>query len=110
MPGPILDLILEQIRESDKDNFRKKIIGQERTEAQIRAERGEMTREMVMKADAQQASQVYLEIEEREAAREMNKQMLKDEIEGTESDFGKKKEEVKEEVAPDMKKFMEQFK
>jgi len=108
MPGPFLDLILEQVRESDKDNFRKKILAQERTEAQVRAERGEMTREMVMKADAQAASQFSLELEEREQTRELNKQMLKDELEGIVTP-AKKDEEKKEEVAPDMKKFMEQF-
>ena len=101
MPGPMLDLILEKLKETDKGTFRKKILEDERREEQARRDRGEMTREMTMRADAAQASQFYLDIEGRELSRDGEEEEIKP-------------DPAKVEVKPDDKtayaKFMDQFK
>lgn len=65
MPGPIADLIFESVREKDKEQFRNKMHKQEEELEKKRMENGEMTRDMTMKADKEQAQQWYLDYEER---------------------------------------------
>lgn len=70
MPGPFLDLILESLKESDKDQFRQKMQTLEKDLTEERAFKGEMTRDMVLKADQLQTSQYYIDYEERKIGKE----------------------------------------
>jgi hypothetical protein len=96
-PGPILDMILQQIKEDDKDKFRNKVHAEEEALDKSRVERGEMTRDQAMRAKADRQSQFDLEYEER--------------ILGPDSD--NKKPEKADEKPGDgtevFSKFMEQF-
>jgi len=95
MPGPILELILEGVREDDKSKFREKMRSLEKSLEQERTARGELTRDQLMAAERESASQWNLDYEERKLGPE-------------------KEPEKKEEVITDEKekynKFLDQLK
>ncbi len=61
MPGPILDEILLNLKESDKEQFRVKILKQEEALNQQRVERGEMTRDQLMEEQRRRSDPWYAE-------------------------------------------------
>ncbi len=89
MPGPFLDLILESLKESDKDQFRQKMKTLEKDLTEERISKGEMTRDMILKADQAQTGQYYIDYEERK--------------------LGKEEQPPKEEVPSDEKEAMTKF-